>query len=124
MNRLSFIKRAYDHIADQDPVIVWAVFLTFIVIIVMLITWAMAFPVMPDQIPLFYSRPWGENQVGSLLQFTVLPSLVMLILFVNLIISMHLHPTQDILKRTLNISSFVISVLLLIAALKIILLFT
>jgi len=42
---------------------------------------------LPPQVPLFYSRPWGERQLVSPLTLLFLPSLSLAVLIINILIS-------------------------------------
>jgi len=42
---------------------------------------------LPPQLPLFYSRPWGERQLVSPSTLLFLPSLSLVVLIVNILIS-------------------------------------
>jgi len=42
---------------------------------------------LPPQVPLFYSRPWGERQLVSPYALLFLPSLSLVLLIVNVLIS-------------------------------------
>lgn len=43
------------------------------------LTWRL----IPPQIPIFYSRPWGEEQISSKISLLILPLLSAAVLFVN-----------------------------------------
>ena len=75
---------------------------------------------LPPQLPLYFSLPWGERQLGSLPEFAILPALIVLISLVNLLISWHLHSSQLVLRRILFAASLVLSFSILLTALKII----
>lgn len=114
MNRLiSFYQK-------QDKVIFYSVFLALLCFLIVVHTYAFFIPVLPSQIPLFYSLPWGEAQLSSLGQFIILPTVILLTGIINLFISWHLHDSQIVLKRILNMSTALVAVLVTITALKII----
>lgn len=93
---------------------------SLIMIILTLTFYALNYTNLPSQIPLFYSLSWGEDQLVSLQQFIILPSVMALIILVNLIITWHLHPSQQVLKRIIAISTLTTSFLMFIASFKII----
>lgn len=78
---------------------------------------------LPNKLPLFYSLPWGETQLASSNQFLIVPSIVLGLTLVNLFVAHSLHSQQVLLKETLYFSSILISVILVIAVLKVILIF-
>ena len=81
---------------------------------------AIYYPSLPTQIPLFYSLPEPKQKLVTLPQFTILPFTIALIILVNLFLSWQLHSSQIALKRMLSASIFVIALLLTITAIKII----
>lgn len=88
------------------------------VIIVIILT---VLQILPAKLPLFYSVAWGDKQLATHQQFLIIPSSIILITFLNLIVSWQLHPSQSFFKRVLLLSSIVISTILVIAFVKIIL---
>ncbi len=108
---------------NQDYLVFWssalALFFSLIVIVFFLINQ----PSLPNQLPLFYSLPWGNRQLINYSQFMILPTMILLITLTNLTIGWYLHSSQLILKRTLAFSSLFIAMLLLITAVKIIYIF-
>lgn len=109
--------------SKTDKLIFYSSVTSLVFAILVLIVFGVAFSSLPKQVPLFYSRPWGQLQLGSLSQFMIIPSLIVLITLVNLTISWHLHSSQLLLKRVLNLSSSLVALLLFITAVRIIFLF-
>jgi len=48
--------------------------------------------ILPPKLPLFYSLPWGENQLASREQLLIIPAIISLIALTNLALSWQLHP--------------------------------
>lgn len=107
----------------SDKVVFWTNVTTLLIALFIVAFWQFNLKNLPSQIPLFYSLPWGENQIATSDQFIIIPSLISLIALFNLSLSWYLHPSQTPLKRILALSSFIVSLLLLIASIKIIYLF-
>lgn len=78
---------------------------------------------LPPKLPLFYSLPWGQPQLASKEQFFLLPALLISITLINAFIASSLHPLQFVLKRILMLSLVFISLIIIVAALKILLIF-
>lgn len=78
---------------------------------------------LPPKLPLFYSLPWGEPQLGSKEQFLLLPTILILTTLTNTLIASQLHPLQFVLKRILMLSLVFINLIILVTALKILLIF-
>lgn len=84
---------------------------------------AVFYPELPHQIPLFYSLPWGDAQLASLGQFTLLPFIIVLTLLVNFSLIWHLHHTQIVLKRFLSLATAIIALLITLTAYQIVFIF-
>lgn len=56
-------------------------------IIFQLILLGVSYPFLPPQVPLFYSRPWGEAQLAAPFQLFLLPGLSLAIWLVNGVLS-------------------------------------
>ncbi|MBI2040133.1 hypothetical protein HYT18_03600 [Candidatus Microgenomates bacterium] len=78
---------------------------------------------LPNKLPLFYSLPWGDNQLATHQQFFIIPAIIMLIALGNLAISWHLHLSQTFFKKILMISSLINTLILSLTYLKIIFIF-
>jgi|SRR3989344_2860221 len=81
------------------------------------------FRFMPPKLPLFYSLPWGEAQLGSHSQFLIIPATIVLINLINLMIFWQLHNSQSFFKKMLVLASLTITVIFIITFLKIFLVF-
>lgn len=75
---------------------------------------------LPPVVPLFYSRPWGKDQLASPVYLVLLPVLSVLALAVNALIANLV--SEKLLQRSLLAASLVVSLLSSIAVLKVILL--
>lgn len=78
---------------------------------------------LPQRLPLFYSLPWGEEQLASNLQFQIIPATIILILLINLAVKKQLHPSQSLLKTALSLTSLAVALILTITFIKIVLIF-
>lgn len=78
---------------------------------------------LPQKLPLFYSLPWGDNQLVNHQQFLIIPGSLILITLLNLIISWHLHLAQSFFKKVLLVFCLITTLMLTITFIKIILIF-
>lgn len=78
---------------------------------------------LPLKLPLFYSLPWGDQQLVLKQQFFILPAVLGLFCLINLFIVTQLHISQIILKKVLLSSVILLDFIFLITAFKIILIF-
>jgi len=109
-----FFKLMIDSWATTIPILLALLISMFIVIFASL---------MPSKMPLFYSLPWGDSQLGSSEQLLILPAIIVLITLFNLILSWQLHPSQIFFKKILNFSSILVSIILTITFIKIVIIF-
>lgn len=72
---------------------------------------------LPPEVPLFYGRTVGPEQLVSKLEFIIPPGVSALITSTNALISTLI--SDDFLRKILAISSFVVSLLVTITILKI-----
>lgn len=56
---------------------------------------------LPSQVPLYYSRPWGERQIGSPWELWWLPGLNLAVLCINLLIGGVVFSEDKLLSRML-----------------------
>lgn len=91
-----------------------------LIIVLIIIT---AFGFLPPRLPLFYSVAWGEGQLVTHQQFLIIPASISLTTLLNLIVAWQLHQSQFFFKRVLVISSMIVNLVLIIAFLKIVLIY-
>lgn len=78
---------------------------------------------LPPQIPLFYSRPWGEAQLSSPLMLVILPVFSIAFLVTNTLLATTFLEKEIFLSKLLIFGSTLVSVFNLVTIVKIILLF-
>lgn len=69
---------------------------------------------LPPQVPLFYSRPWGEEQLASPQTLWLLPGLSLAVTLTNFFTNLILTQKQAPLRQILSATSSVFSLLCLI----------
>jgi len=84
---------------------------------------------LPPEVPLFYSRPWGKEQLVTPLSLFILPLSSLIVFLVNLSFSSLINKyfskkEEKLLSKILEISSVVFSIFCLITLIKIVLLVT
>lgn len=82
------------------------------------------FRLLPPQVPLWYDKPWGNDQLASPLWLFVLPLGSIAIYFANIIISIYFAADLLIFTQTLALTSLTVSLLSFITLVKIIFLVT
>lgn len=89
-------------------------------IIVLVVFWQQ----LPPQVPLFYSRPWGQEQLTNPSGLLLLPLASLVIIFANLIIASLIPLEEKPLGQLMVVATAVFNFLCLFTLLKIILLVT
>jgi len=83
----------------------------------------LAVNVLPSRIPLFYSLPWGQSELVNKSSLLLLPAIITLVALINIFMAYHLHSSQYILKRILLMSTILIDLTIVTAAIKIVFIF-
>lgn len=117
------IKNVLSFYRSQDPFAFWSTAFCAGSAILILVLLFINLGGLPPQLPLFYSLPWGQDQLATLAQFVILPAIIILVSLVNLFITWQLHTSQLVLKRILYTSSITTALLILITTLKILFIF-
>lgn len=117
---MNLLKRFINFYQHQDSTIFWSTAISILLSLILSIIYLLYYEVLPNQIPFFFSLPWGDTQLASKNQFFILPSLIVLSALVNLTITWHLHSSQLTMKRIIVSSTTVIALLTSIAGLRII----
>ena len=79
---------------------------------------------LPPQLPLFYNRPWGQDQLVGPTFLIILPLASFLVSFLNLIFASLIPEEQILASRLLTIFAAVFNFLSLVTLLKIVILVT
>lgn len=95
-----------------------------IVTLLNLLSYLLAFQRLPDLVPLWYSRPWGTEQLAHPLWLLLLPIVSAVFHGLNTIVAVTIISEYPIFVRTLFIVSAAVSILSLIAVVQILLLVT
>ncbi len=94
----------------------YSLFLLFFQII--LIIWF--YNQLPPEIPIFFSRPWGEPWLSSPASIFILPLFSLLTLLLNYFLALYLYAKKVLLSELLVIFGFIVSLFSTISLLQII----
>jgi len=75
---------------------------------------------LPTQIPLFYSLPWGEDQLGELWMLFFLPALMNGFVFLNNFLIAKYFSDQAMIKKIVNYLNIFLMIAFTVVFLKII----
>lgn len=117
---MNLIKRFITFYQKQDSIIFWATSASILLSLSLMILFLFYLDQLPNQIPLFFSLPWGETQLASKTQFIILPSIILLIALINLSLTWYLHASQLTMKRIIVFSTTMVALIATIAGMRII----
>jgi hypothetical protein len=104
----------------SDPYFVWSTRITLITLafcfFFLLISWTK----LPSQVPLFYSLPWGEEQLAQPWSLVLLCSGALLMCLINILVAFFSIRRTPYFSRMLLVGSVVVAVLTLITIMQII----
>lgn len=104
-------------VADRVNLFAFLVCLFFIAIQVVVV--AIYFGNLPPEIPIFYSRTWGESMLGQKYLIWILPSIAAFISLVNLTVNFIFFRNNKFLSRVLFASNIIIGFTTFWGAIKI-----
>ena len=90
------------------------------IIIIQIIFLIIKFSDLPQQVPFFYSRPWGESRLASAATLFVLPSLSTVLFLIDSLIAAAFLDTIPLFSHLLTVFSFLFSSFAAISLIKII----
>lgn len=93
--------------------------LTLFLVVLQLLVILSAWRFLPPKLPLFYSRPWGEEQLTTATGLWLISGLSSIVFLVNLV-SASLAGEESLAKQILAISALIFSFLGLIALIQIV----
>ena len=96
-------------------------FASFASLLVTILIFAFLWPSLPPEVPLFYSKPWGDGQLASSYLLGLPIVLATIILFANSVFAQAIDD-YPLIKRMLAFGSVTVCILTAITVLRIILL--
>lgn len=79
---------------------------------------------LPPELPIFYSRPWGEFQIADWWYISLLPILMNVLYFLNIFLAKKLFPENEFVKNVIRYFNLFLIIALVVIFLKVILLVT
>ena len=96
----------------------WSIIFWIVQVLIIALSWKL----LPPQIPLFYSQPWGEEQLTTPVGILILPVLSLAVSGGNFAL-IHLVPKEEgLLSKMLIAASAIFNFLALVTLIKIVLL--
>jgi len=94
--------------------------LSFILILVQALIILFSLSFLPSQVPLFYSRPWGEEQLAHPLYLFILPLANLAIFILNSILLSFIEKKELLIRQILIICILLFNFLSLITLIQIV----
>jgi len=88
--------------------------------LIMILVFVLNFNHLPPQIPLFYSRPWGEEQLADLFMIVILPLILNLFFFFNQFIYKRLFYENLLVKKIFDFLNIFLLIIIPVIFLRII----
>jgi len=87
-----------------------------IIALVVVATIGVAWSNLPQQVPFFFTYPWGEARLAPRAYLFILPLLSLSFVIVNIIVGKYYHKYPVILSRVLSITSLTTTLMFSIAS--------
>lgn len=130
MRLLIIIKREFRHVGSTWKLLSlnWLVALVnkfvFVFFFLSLVALVWRWRLLPPQVPLWYYKPWGVEQLTSPYWLFILPLASILVYFANILISVYFTPEYLVFIQTLSLTSLLVSFLSFVTLVKILFIVT
>lgn len=114
------LKTGSESFVTSQKLTFWISLIPFILSLILGVAILLGMQSLPPKLPLFYSLPWGDNQLAYHQEFLLIPASIIVATLLNSVISSQLHPSQSFFKKILLFSPLVISFLLTVTFIRII----
>lgn len=106
------LKKEYEMFRSlqTNTIICWCSRITFLFILGALAFLFISWNKLPNQVPLWYSKPWGEDRLVSPSWLYLLPGASVCWYIINTALSMHITKDHLVFSQILFLSSLVVSI--------------
>lgn len=118
------LQREAEESFRRDRFSSFVLFISFLCLLVQVSLILVSWGKLPPQVPLFYSRPWGESLLSPPAGLFILPLILLFILIINYTFAIFFVASERFLVRAILIFSLVSAVTTLYGVVKIISLLT
>lgn len=94
--------------------------LSFLMLIIQLVTILWFFNQLPPELPLYYSQNWGQPWLASTSSIFILPLFSLIVFIINYSLAIYFYNKKIILTQFLTIFSFIVSLFCTISVIEII----
>lgn len=103
-----------------NPAYFLALRINLILLAVIFLVLGLTFTKLPPVVPLYYSLPWGEEQLTRKHELFIIPLAVIIIFFLNLVFSFFILKKDQFLIQLLLWTSCILTLFTLITLIKIV----
>jgi len=104
----------------KDKAIFWPIIFSILILAASLIFTLLKFTNLPPKIPLFYSKPWGQDRLVGKGLVWLLPAILFLLILVNTILAKVLAPKIIFLAQIISIALSILAFLIFFTLARII----
>ncbi|OGG13264.1 hypothetical protein A3D77_05365 [Candidatus Gottesmanbacteria bacterium RIFCSPHIGHO2_02_FULL_39_11] len=104
----------------RDKILRSLILIQLIQLVIYPVILVIKYPFIPSQIPLFYSRPRGVDQLGDSRSLLIIPLFSLLILIIHIFLSSKYYRTEKLASYFIGIISLTSNTLIFITVLRII----
>lgn len=101
----------------------WASTFPALIVLILSLIILIFFRFLPAKLPLFYSLPWGGQELAGHVQFLILPAVLAVITLLNLVLSFQLHESQSFFKKVLMAATILSALILVMTFAQVVLMF-
>lgn len=94
--------------------------INFVLLTAQILTVILIWRFLPPEIPLFFSHPWGKDQLVNYSGITILPIVCLIIFFANTVVAKLAVREETLVKKTLSLASLTVTLLITISLIQII----
>ena len=109
---LSAVTQEYNSFKSlhENTIINWSSRITIFFILCCLLMLILGWKTLPSQVPLWYSRPWGEDRLASPYDLFLLPLASLCWYIINSALSLHVTKDHLVFSQILFLSSLLVSI--------------
>jgi len=108
----------------KDKLLAWNIRMDFFLVLSQSLLLVLLYKYIPPQIPLFFSQPWGDDQLVDKIYICLIPATLLLVFIVNIFLSSLFFQKEKLLSRIIIFTTTLIFVLLTVTFIKILTLTT
>ncbi|MBI4100624.1 hypothetical protein HY439_02680 [Candidatus Microgenomates bacterium] len=94
------MKNSFKKILNNPPYL-WGIVFTVVVILFSVFLLVLNWQNLPPQVPIFYNRLWGEDQLGKREELLLLPSIAFVFFIINILLATKIYLKEGLISLIL-----------------------